>query len=237
MLSNSTMAGGEYLRWAFEPIRRFLGPIREALFIPYAAVSGDYDAGCAKAAAVLADMNVGLKSIHRMPAPLAVLRNAEAVLIGGGNTFRLAERLQVLGLFDELKRSAETGTPIVGWSAGAVIACPSIRTTNDMPVVVPASFAGLGLVPFQINPHFTDRTIPDFAGETRIERLQEYVALNADVYVVGLREGNYLEVTDTHLCHEGKGNLEVFHAALGHRSLPVGSDLRFLGSPVNFRQT
>jgi dipeptidase E len=118
-----------------------------------------------------------VRSIHTFADPVAAVGDADAMVIGGGNTFHLLTTMQRLGLVDSVRRRALGGMPYLGWSAGAVVACPTLQTTNDMPIVEPASFAALGLVDFQINAHFTDVHPPGFQGETR-RRLAEFVAAN-----------------------------------------------------------
>jgi len=124
------------------------------------------------------------------------VRACDAIAVGGGNTFRLLARLYEFGLLDPIRQRVQDGAPYVGWSAGSNVACPTIRTTNDMPVVEPPSFDALGLVPFQINPHFTDAAIPNHGGETRSERLLEFLELNPTMPVLSLREGTALLADD-----------------------------------------
>ncbi|MDF5730664.1 MAG: dipeptidase PepE, partial [Rhizonema sp. PD38] len=123
-----------------------------------------------------------------------LLKNAEAIVIGGGNTFHLVHWLHKTDIIETIRQKVENGTPYIGWSAGANVACPTIKTTNDMPIIEPVSFQALNLVPFQINPHYTDETIPNHNGETREARIREFLVLNPTVNVVGLKEETMLRV-------------------------------------------
>ncbi|HXE56828.1 MAG TPA: dipeptidase PepE [Gemmatimonadales bacterium] len=195
LLSNSTNPGGGYLAHAAPRIRRFLGPdARRVAFVPYAAVTVSYDAYAARVAEALGALGHEIVPVHRAADPAAVVRAADAVAVGGGNTFRLLARLYETGLLEVIRDRVGAGAPYLGWSAGSNVACPTIRTTNDMPIVEPPSFRALGLVPFQINPHYTDARLPNHQGETRDERLAEFVALNPEMTVIGLPEGAMLLV-------------------------------------------
>jgi dipeptidase E len=125
------------------------------------------------------------------------VRFAAAIVVGGGNTFHLLSRLYAAGLLETIGACVRSGTPYIGWSAGSVVACPSIATTNDMPIIEPPSLRALGLVQFQINAHYTDAHPPGHQGETRAERIAEFLSLQPAVTVVGLREGSLLQVDAT----------------------------------------
>ena len=148
--------------------------------------------------------------------------------MGGGNTFRLLERLYQAGLMDAIRARVLGGAPYLGWSAGANLAGLSIRTTNDMPIVQPPSFEALGFVPFQINPHYTDEVIPHHAGESREERILEFVTVNAGVPVVGLREGGILRVEGSTLDLLGEKTARVFVSGREPEEYAPGSSLQFL---------
>lgn len=188
LISNSTNAGEPYLDYPKYEIKKFLGDIKSVLFIPYAGVTSSYDEYEAKVANRLAEVGVEVKSIHHFSNPVEAAENAQAIVVGGGNTFRLLERIQANGLIDVVRKKVMLGTPYVGWSAGSNMACPTIKTTNDMPVIEPQSFNAFNLVPFQINPHYLDAHPDGHAGETREQRIEEFVELNREVTVVGLRE-------------------------------------------------
>ncbi len=236
LLSNSTMPGKAFLQWALPTMQGFLAGIKRVGFIPYAAVTESHDAFHARVAGVLSQWSIDVVPLHRERCPHAVVRSCDAVAVGGGNTFRLLERLRALGLLEEIRQSAAGGMRYVGWSAGANVACPTIMTTNDMPVTDPRGLDALGLVGFQINPHFTDDILPNHGGESRAARLQEFTALNANVYVVGLREGAYVEVSGGKIRFGGTAPLEVFRHGIQRVALQPGDDLSFLHAPVSGTQ-
>jgi dipeptidase E len=207
LLSNSTQAGAGYLDHAMEAIRSLLGPARRLAFVPFALQ--DRSAYAARARERFAREDVEVTEVTEADGA-AVVAEAEAVFVGGGNTFRLLDLLQRCGLIEVLRARVEAGVPYLGASAGTNIAAPTIMTTNDMPIVQPASFAALGLVPFQINPHYLD---PDpqsrHMGETREDRLREYLEEN-DRIVVGLREGSWLSVEGEAVRLEGRNRARIF---------------------------
>jgi dipeptidase E len=177
-------------------IRELLGgALGTARVGPCASVTAPWEGYAARAGAAFAEAGYGLASVHESPSPTRAVRDAEAIVVGGGNTFHLLRALYAAGLVEAIRdRVLEGGTPYVGWSAGSVIAAPTMRTTNDMPIVEPPTLDALGLVPFQVNAHYTDAHPPGFRGETRAERLAEFVAANPGVPVVGLPEGTMLRV-------------------------------------------
>lgn len=196
LMSNSTNFGRPYLDHAATAVLAALGGRDELLFIPYALA--DHDAYTARVATALGPHGVQVTGLHSYPDPAAAVESATAIFTGGGNTFRLLRRLYEFELLEPIRRAVATGTPYLGASAGTNIAGPTIRTTNDMPIVEPPSLAALALVPFQLNPHYTD---PDpnshHMGETREQRLTEFHEENPTP-VVGLREGTWLRVTGNH---------------------------------------
>src|SRR5829696_7522808 len=174
LLSNSRDPAGNFLVHPQREIRALLGErVRTVLFVPYASVTASWDDYAAKARAPFGQMGYELAAIHEAADPAAAVRAAEAIVVGGGNTFHLLLRLSEAGLLAPIRERVAAGVPYAGWSAGAVVAAPTIRTTNDMPIVEPPSLTALGLVPFQINAHYTDFHPPGFQGETRAERLGE----------------------------------------------------------------
>ena len=194
LLSNSTNFGGTFLAHAGEWLRHHFAGTRSVLFVPFAAVRFSYDEFVRKVADKLGPLGVEVRGIHTVPDPVAAVRGADAIAVGGGNTFQLLARMYDLDLIAPIRERVRAGMPYVGWSAGANVAGPTIRTTNDMPVVEPRSLDALGLIPFQLNPHFTDAVIPNHGGETRSERLLEFMELNRTMPVLGLREGTALQV-------------------------------------------
>ncbi len=192
LVSSSTIHGRGYLDHVADALVAFLSGVKTLTFVPYALA--DRDGYSASVRERFARLGIEVLSVHQAPDPRAAIRAAEAVFIGGGNTFRLLKWLQDEGLLGPIRDRAAEGMPYVGSSAGTNVAAPSIRTTNDMPIVPTANFLALGLVPYQINPHYLD---PDPAsthkGETREERLLQYLE-ESPVPVVGLREAAFLSV-------------------------------------------
>jgi dipeptidase E len=208
LISTSTVHGTGYLEHALPELRDLLGDIRRLLFIPFALK--DRDAYVAKARQAFGSIGYELDSLHDAGDPGRAIQEAEAVFCGGGNTFRLLKALYELEAVAPLRSRAGSGMPYAGASAGANLACPTIKTTNDMPIVQPPSFDALGLVPFQINPHYLD---PDpgstHMGETRETRIREFHEENATP-VVGLREGAMLRVEDGGVWLKGVAGARVF---------------------------
>lgn len=194
LLSSSTLHGQSYLEYARPAIAAHVPEGATLAFVPYALA--DHDAYTATVATALAPLGLTVVGVHVGEDPRRVLDSADAVFVGGGNTFRLLSALQRTGLLVTLRERVRSGMPYLGSSAGTNVACPTIRTTNDMPIVEPDGFAALGLVPFQINAHYLD-TDPDSThmGESREERLRQFLEEN-DVPVLALREGAWLHVTD-----------------------------------------
>ena len=194
LISNSTSHGSGYLDHCAERVAGFLAPVSRLLFVPWAL--HDRSGYAAKARERFARMGIGVDSIDDAADPVAAVAAAEAVFVGGGNTFRLLRELHESGALAAIRRRVGEGMPYMGASAGTNVACPSIRTTNDMPIVEPPSFAALALVPFQINPHYLDpEPGSTHQGETREQRIREFLEDN-DVPVVGLRESSMLYVED-----------------------------------------
>jgi dipeptidase E len=215
-----------------EEVRKFFGNISEVLFIPYALQ--DYDSYLGKIKERGLDAGYRLVGIHQVPDPLAALAEAQAVFVGGGNTFRLLDTLQQQCLIEPLRSHVRGGLPYLGVSAGTNIACPTIMTTNDMPIVWPASPQALGLIPFQINPHYyfgqsyvkVDGEFHEHFGETRDERLAEYHERQVTP-ILALWEAAMLRIEDS------QAELLLAPARLFRRGEPPidftpGADLSFL---------
>ena|SRR5687767_11796316 len=182
LLSNSRTAAGFLVDYLAE-IRDFAGDARTALFIPFASVMRPWDEFGAMVREVLPfDFQDDLAQ-------------AELIVVGGGNTFQLLRECRARGLLDVMRRRIKEGVRYIGWSAGSNLACPTIKTTNDMPIVDPGGLDALGLVPFQINPHYTNASIPGHQGETREQRLVEFARVNPQLPVIGLPEGDWLRVS------------------------------------------
>jgi dipeptidase E len=178
-------------------LRQHLAGARNVVFVPFAAVRFSYDEFVRKVAERFNPMGCEVHGIHAAPDPVAAVRAADAIAVGGGNTFQLLSRMYELSLLDPIRERVRAGAPYVGWSAGSNVACPTIRTTNDMPVMEPPNLAALGLIAYQINPHFTDAVIPNHGGETRSERLLEFLELNPGMPVLAMPEGTALRVDGT----------------------------------------
>ena len=221
LLSNSRDPEGRYLHHCRDALAAHLAGVREVAFVPYAGVGIAWDDYTAKVRDALAPLGVRVTGVHTADDPAVAVRGADAIAVGGGNTFHLLAKLQRTGVLDAVRERATAGVPYVGWSAGSVVACPTLGTTNDMPIVQPpAGFGALGLVRFQINAHFTDAHPPGFQGETRRERLTEYLAANADARVIGLPEGDWLEVQGAAITLRGA------HPAVLFRSGAEAAELR-----------
>ena len=228
LISNSTLHGGGYLDHCAGAITSFLGSrVSRVLFVPYAIF--DRDAYAAKARARFEAMGFALESVHdASEGPLLAVERAEALFIGGGNTFRLLDALWRHALIEPIRRRVLAGLPYIGSSAGSNIATPSIKTTNDMPIIEPPSFTALDLVPFNINPHYQD-PIPGSThmGETREERIAEFHEEN-DLPVVGLREGAWLVVDGATATLQGSVGARLFRRGTPPMEYPCESQLDFL---------
>jgi dipeptidase E len=208
LISTSTVFGTRYLEHAFGELREVLSGVRRVLFIPYALK--DRDGYAAKARDAFGELGFSLDSLHEADDPRRAVEQAEAVFCGGGNTFRLLKTLYDLELIEPLRERSLEGMPYTGASAGSNLACPTIRTTNDMPIVQPPSLDALGLVPFQINPHYVDPAPGStHMGETRETRLREFHEEN-ETAVVGLREGAIVRVEGDRMLLKGVAGARVF---------------------------
>ncbi len=229
LISNSTMAGEPFLNHAKGEIRKFLGkkPVK-AVFIPYAAVTTSFDEYCEKVEERFSEVGHHIQGIHTFRDKIKAIEDAEAVVIGGGNTWQLVRMLHDKKLMNPLREKAFNGTPTIGWSAGANIFCPTLRTTNDMPIIDPHGFECIGLLPFQINPHYPETDPRGFGGETREERIEEFIELNPEIYVVGLREGSMLKLEEGKLQLTGPRLCRIFKKGKKPVELSSGDDLSFL---------
>ena len=229
LISNSTNAGEAYLSHPKEEMARFLKDgIRKVLFFPYAAVTFTYDDYLTKVASRFSEFGIEVESVHDCQSPKEAVLSAQAIVVGGGNTWQLTRMLHDLGLIDIIREKVLTGTPYIGWSAGANVACPTIRTTNDMPIVDPGGLHAFNLVPFQINPHYLDANPEGHAGETREQRIQEFIEINPDLYVVGLREGTMLKVINKKVELIGPRPARIFRKGESPVEYAAGQDLSFL---------
>ena len=208
LISNSTIHGRGYLDHAETEIRDFLGAAKKVLFFPFAL--HDRDGYAAKARSRFAEMDYEMTSAHMASDPETAVSEAEAIFIGGGNTFRLVKALQDLGFIELIRRRVRAGAPYIGSSAGSNVAGPTIKTTKDMPIVQPRSFDSLGLVPFQISPHFQD---PDpnstHMGETQEERILQFLEEN-ETPVLGMREGAWVRAENGRVILGGSRGARIF---------------------------
>ncbi len=227
LLSNSTNFGQAYLDHARGALAELLGGgVRRALFVPYAAVSFSYEEYTERVGRVFEELGYALDPIHRT-SPEEVAR-AEAIVVGGGNTFALLSRLAAAGLLEALRDRVRAGAPYIGWSAGANLACPTVMTTNDMPIAEVPSLRALGLVPFQINPHYTDARPERHQGESREQRIQEFGVLHPERLVVGLREGSALRIEGRRVRLIGPDPLRLFRHGDEPREIGPDEELDFL---------
>jgi dipeptidase E len=231
LISNSTNAGEAYLDYPKHNIRDFLGeaPVK-CVFIPYAGVTISFDEYEARVKERFAEVGHEITSIHHKADPVQAITEAEAIVVGGGNTFQLIKMIQEQGLIQAVRDQVLAGTPYIGWSAGSNVCCPTIRTTNDMPVVEPPSFNAFNLVPFQINPHYTDVNPPGHAGETREDRIMEFLTANPGMTVLGLREGCMFRVEGEVMSLIGERTVRVFQQGKDPLEMDASANFsKFLG--------
>jgi dipeptidase E len=196
LLSNSTNAGG-YLHYAIPLISELSSATKNAVFIPFAGISRDWDEYTRIVTVALAPLSLNIEPLHRSVDPVETVRNSSLLLIGGGNTFNLLHHCRRLGLLPVIRDIVKSGVPYVGWSAGSNLACPTICTTNDMPVIDSQGLDALNLIPYQINPHYTNALPIGIKGESRNQRLAEFTRLWPNLPVIGLPEENWIRIKNT----------------------------------------
>ncbi|MFO8235095.1 MAG: dipeptidase PepE [Bacteroidales bacterium] len=231
LISNSTNAGEDYLEHAKGHIKDFFGgKVKKVLFIPYAAVSFSYDEYQEKVQKRFDEFNVKVDSLHKysFKDKKKAVQDAEAIVVGGGNTFHLLKKVQQDELIETIRHAVLGGTPYVGWSAGSNLACPTICTTNDMPVIEPDNFHALNLVRFQINPHYLDAHPEGHAGETREMRIKEFLVVNPYIYTIGLREGCMLLIEKGIIKHIGPKTARIFKGSKEPQEIGSGDNIDFL---------
>ena len=226
LISNSTLYGSGYLDHAEAEIRSFLGDAKRVLFVPYALF--DRDKYAASAQERFQQMGYALTSIHTASDPVQAVNETDAIFIGGGNTFRLLKALYDFKLLDPIRARVAQGMPYIGSSAGSNVAGPTIRTTNDMPIVEPPSFDALALVSFQINPHYLDAD-PNSThmGETREQRIIQFLEEN-DTPVIGLREGALLCIENGQTTLRGSSGARIFRRGVEPEEVMPGAQLDFI---------
>ena len=216
------MPGTPFLTWAKPHMKEFLGsgPLK-ITFIPDAVVTTELDEYAGTVAAIFRKMGHIVTSIHDHPEPKYLIQESGAIMVSGGNSFQLLSRLYEMDIISLIRERVQAGTKYVGWSAGSNVACPTIMTTNDMPITQPPSFNALNLIPWQINPHYTEKTIEGHGGESRDQRLKEFLALNKDTVVVGLREGCGLRINDSSVQVIGAGGTLFTH---GNKEIELSAE-------------
>jgi dipeptidase E len=226
LLSNSRVPERGFLDHAEDWIREHLGSeVKTIAFVPYAGVTIPLDDYAGMVRKRLEPLGYRVESVHSSPDPAGTVRDADAVAVGGGNTWRLLELMYANDVLAPIHSRVTDGVPFIGWSAGANVACPTIRTTNDMSIVTPPTVDALGFVPFQINTHYMDANPEGHQGETREQRILELVEVNPDVTVVGLREGSALRVLDRSIGLLGNKPARIFRKGDEPREHPPGQPL------------
>jgi dipeptidase E len=229
LASTSTVYGSSYLEYLLAELQLHFKNCNTLLFIPYARPGGiTHDEYTAKVALAFAKINIAVKGIHEFENPVEAIQNAEGIFTGGGNTFVLVSQLYKNQLMEVIAQKLKSGTPYLGTSAGSNIAGLTIQTTNDMPIVYPPSFQSLGMIPFNLNPHYIDTDGPaNHMGETREDRIKEFHTYNS-IPVLGLREGSWLEIKGGNITLKGNGKARLFRQNQQAEEIESGSDLSFV---------
>jgi dipeptidase E len=227
--STSTLHGSGYLEYLLDDLTILFKEASEILFIPYARPSGiSYDEYTTKVADTFLKINKQVKGIHTFENPVTAIKTAEAIFVGGGNTFVLLNQLHKNNLITVLKDTVKNGTPYLGTSAGSNICGLTIKTTNDMPIVHPPSLNALALIPFNINPHYLDSDLNSkHMGETRETRIHEFHQFNNQP-VIGLREGSWLKVSKNSIILKGNLNARIFERNKVAYEITTGTELNTL---------
>jgi dipeptidase E len=237
LISNSTNPGEPYLGWPRPYITDFLANtgVKKVLFIPYAGVGltdqgleASFDIYEKRVADVFRELGYEIYSIHHEEDPVKAVEEAEAIAVGGGNTFHLVYMMHKTGVMHAIRERALAGVPYMGWSAGSNVACPTLRTTNDMPIIEPESFNCMNIIPFQINPHYLDANPEGHGGETREQRIDEFCKVNRNIWVAGLREACLFEYIDGKLLLKGSRPLRIFRFGQEPYEVRQGEDVNFL---------
>ncbi|HAI81600.1 MAG TPA: dipeptidase PepE, partial [Chryseobacterium sp.] len=224
--STSTLFGGNYLEYLRSEIENLFRETEEIIFVPFARPGGiSHEEYTKKAREFFTQINIKVKGLHEFEDKIEAVNNAKGIFTGGGNTFLLVKTLHEENLMEVLKENVENGTPYLGCSAGSNIGGLNMKTTNDMPIVYPPSFECMGLVPFNINPHYLDPN-PDLKhnGETRETRIKEFLTQN-NTKVVGLREGNWIRKIGQKITVEGKELTRIFEKNKEPYEIAPGTEL------------
>lgn len=229
LISNSTNAGEAYLDYPKHNIHDFLGEkCVKCLFIPYAGVTVTWNDYEKKVKNRFNEVGHDIVSIHHFDDPVKAVEEADCIVIGGGNTWKLLHDMHANKLIEPIRKKVLGGTPYIGWSAGSNVTCPTLMTTNDMPIIDPLGFDALNLIPFQINPHYLDKKVEGHGGESREDRILEFIEVNRDVYVAGLREGCMFVVEGDKMRIIGQRNLRLFKYGEETREIAPTEDFTFL---------
>jgi dipeptidase E len=208
LLSSSRVGSTEYLEHALPHITNFLSGInllrlnsdhnplfnKKLLFVPYAGVSIGFEKYETRVQEAFSSIGISIESIHHYEDKETAIKSSAGIVIGGGNTFSLLNSLYEQDIIETLQASIRNGVPYISWSAGSNIIAPTIRTTNDMPIIEPPSFNALGILPWQINPHYIEGNPPGHNGETRQQRIEEFLVVNPQQKVIGIPEGTALKL-------------------------------------------
>jgi dipeptidase E len=229
--STSTLHEGAYLEYLLPTLNIHFKDCSTILFIPYARPGGiSHDEYTDKVRAVFAKINKTVKGLHEFENPIEAVQHAEGIFTGGGNTFLLVTDLYKNKVMEVVAKVVENGTPYLGSSAGSNITGLTMQTTNDMPIIYPPSFKTLGLIPFNLNPHYLDPDLQSkHMGETRETRIKEFHAFNT-IPVLGLREGSWLEVTGEKIILKGTLTARLFTKQNLPAELSPETDLAYLGN-------
>lgn len=228
--STSTLHGGDYLEYLFPVLIKHFENCSTILFIPYARPGGiTHDEYTEKVALAFSKINKKVIGIHQFENPIEAIQNAEALFTGGGNTFLLVTQLYHHQVMEALKQAIDKGTPYLGSSAGSNITGLSMQTTNDMPIIYPPSFDTLGVLPFNLNPHYLDpEPNSTHMGETRETRIKEFHAFNS-IPVLGLREGSWLDVQGNDMVLKGNLTARLFIQNKTPQEIESETNLNYLG--------
>jgi dipeptidase E len=228
LASTSTLHGQTYLEYLLPVINELFNGIEEVIFIPYARPGGiSHDEYTSRVVSAFATLGLKVRGLHTFENPGEAVQKGQAFFTGGGNTFLLVQQLHALHIMDALKAAVESGKPYLGSSAGSNIGGVNMQTTNDMPIVYPASFQTMGLIPFNLNPHYID-PIPGVLhmGESRETRIREF-QVQQPLPVVGLREGSWIRVKGTTVTLEGSESAKIFEAGKDAYELNPGKEIIF----------
>jgi len=226
LASTSTLYGGDYLEYLKDELISLFAGLDEIIFIPFARPGGiSHEEYTNTARGFFSRLNISVKGLHEFDDPVSTIHTAKGFFTGGGNTFLLVKTLHDLGLMAHLSENIKSGKPYLGCSAGSNIGGLNMKTTNDMPIVYPSSFECMGLVPFNINPHYLD-PIPELKhnGETRETRIMEFLTQN-NIRVIGLREGNWIRISGDKITTEGSENTRIFESGKAPYECQPGSSL------------